>query len=249
MNGKTVSFAAALLAAFSAATAFADASGNVEVGGSVMGWMKPGNNVYLNDAQKREVAILRLVKEWSCAQMIVKADGGKKKLDIRVIANDLCYRADEWMHVAFVWRKDGSSRLYVNGKTMNVSSLSGDRTEPLKGDRLDEVTAPRCRPSAARDFRIEKRPLKASEILDEYDAACPVDIAIDDGFFDAGVEASATWTLAPAGALTRPRVAEGYEYGPAKVEIATEVRRLLPYDPKAKNLVGEEILADRKSVV
>ena len=221
---------------------------NKDEGGSVTGWMKPGNNwddnVFLVDAQKRNVAILRLPKTFPFAQMIVRVAGGRKQQEIRVVTNDLRYRTDEWLHVAFVWRKDGSNRLYVNGKTLNVSALSGDsENKPLIGNRLDEAVSLRCRPSAARGFRIEKRPLKASEVLDEYYAACPVDIAIDDGFLDADTKASATWILAPAGALTRPQVAEGYKYGPAKVEIATEVRRLLPYNPKAKNLVDKEILA------
>ena len=215
-------------------------------GGSIVGWMKPGNswgdNIFLDDAQGKNVGMLRLPKTLPFAEMIVKINEGKKQSEIRVPVNDLRYRTDEWLHVAFVWWKDGSSRLYINGKTLNVSALYGNKTVPLIGTRLNETASLRCRPSTAR-VRIEKRPLKSSEVLDEYYAACPVDISIDDGFLVAGTETSTTWILAPAGALTRPKVAESYKYGPVKVEIATEVRRLLLYDPKAKIHFDEEILA------
>lgn len=215
-----------------------------DAGGAIVGWMRPSNDfndiVKVDDAQGKRVASLRLFFA-DIAQMLVKTDDGKT-LDLHRVANDLRYRTDEWLHVAFVWRNDGTSRFYVNGKSWGLSALSGDAVASLKGTHLGAAAKFHCRSATARDFRIEKRPLAAAEVLDEYYAACPVDIAIDDGFLDAGAEASATWTLAPAGVLTRPHVTEGFVPRPAKVEIATEVRRLLPPDAKAKCFFGEEVL-------
>ena len=215
-------------------------------GGSVVGWMRPSDEfrdiVHLDDTNGQEVASIRMLFA-DVAMLRIKAPEGKPAVELRRVVNDLRFRRDEWLHVAFVWQKDGPSRFYVNGKTWSVAAMFGDKNASVAGTRVGEIARVRVRKETARDFCVMKRPLAAAEVLDAYYAACPVDLAMDDAYLTAGATDSALWTLAPAGALTRPKIAEGYDCKPVRVEIATEVRKVDDVGEQKRQNVLDEVLS------
>ena len=215
-------------------------------GGSVVGWMRPSDElrdiVHLDDTNGQEVASLRMLFA-DVAMLRIKAKGGKPGVELRRVVNDLRFRRDEWLHVAFVWQTDGTVRFYVNGKTWSVAAMFGDKSASVAGTRVDEIAQFRFRKETARDFRVMRRPLAAAEVLDAYYAACPVDLAMDDAYVVSGTSGTARWTLASAGALTRPKIAEGYGCKPARVEIATEVRKVDDLGERKKQNVLDEVLS------
>lgn len=215
-------------------------------GGSVVGWMRPSDElrdtVHLDDTNGQEVASLRLMFA-DVAMLRIKAKDGKPGVELRRVVNDLRFRRDEWLHVAFVWQKEGDARFYINGKTWSVAAMFGDKNASVEETRVDEIAQIRFREGMTRDFRVMNRPLSAAEVLDDYYAACPVDLAMDDAYVVSGTSGAARWTLAPAGALTRPKVAEGYDCKSARVEIATEVRRIDDTGERKRQDVLDEVLS------
>ena len=207
--------------------------------GTVIGWMKPSDawqdQVYLENDAGKERLNLRLFS--ARAEANVRLANGKKAAFWRC-GSGYGLMKDQWLHVAFVWKADGTGRLYVNGKPYDPTTLYGDQQQPLEGEQLADAVKFRKLPKTARDFRLEGRAWSAKEALADYFKACPVDLVMDDAFITAGEAASATWILAPFGALTRPVIAEGYDAGPATVEIATRIQRV------GKKGVEPDILAE-----
>lgn len=185
---------------------------NSKVGG-LMFWVKmnhpAGGRIFeLTDGKEPKIS-LSIGGDRRCHITVKRKDEGKDLDYVRALFGAF----DDWTLVALTWDADSNSKFFINMLPYLVDFTPGQRMPDFMNADANSIKRLNFLANSKAAYTIDRlrffhRPLKNSEVYDEYRNFMPFDMVLERSVVPAGTPTEISIQVAPGGFYTRPMPVE-----------------------------------------